>query len=778
MKKWKKGGRWIAAMLVTALLAGSLSGCGKAAGSGAGQSGESGAGKDSAESGGSSQGAQNEGSSGQGKGRYVEIQESLPQELADWSILQMYQVDEKLRFLAVKAEGGKAILREWEKQGESYADVTGKWLASMEIACMADWMDARLAQGGDGTQYLYAGYIAEGEDDFKPHLWKSDGDQAVEITPQKWTVPDEELGSYEMVQGFGVLDNGTLVALSYTSLDILSAEDGKVIESEKLTTYYEGGVISDGENIYLRVADGSGGRIEKRQGGKAASAVQIPYPAGESAATQSGDSGMISFGGGASLALAALPDGTLIAGSKDGLFRRSAGDGEGQWELLVSGQETDFAMAECTCMDFAAFQDGTIYALFGTESGQKLNRYEYDPEAVSEVSEVLNLYTVFQSTLLEQAAAKYHKAHPEVLVKIQSMYSAYYGGETDYNAVYQQLNTMLMGDDAPDIVVMDHLDMDSYADKGLLVDLEDVVGPLEESGELLSNITGVYKREDGKRYAVPLLFAVNLALGRDISAKDMAAMESLADFLSRTDEKYMTSQTVDELVHEFYPYFCNEIVADKQLNREALGRYLDYLKAIGDSCGVIVARPEDEVDNGIFDLTGKAKLAFGRVAGFGDCMFSMSMVDYIKGDFAAFENRFEPLLQAGICSKSQHVDRAKDFLRFALSEETQDLECDGFPVNQKSMESQAAKDHSNNIVIVTLQGDDGSSIQFESKPYSKETAKRLTDMCQSLDKPVGEDAMISQVLTESLRGYLLDGSQSKEDTIQKIEDSLKMYLAE
>ena len=73
MKKWKKGGRWIAAMLVTALLAGSLSGCGKAAGSGAGQSGESGAGKDSAESGGSSQGAQNEGSSGQGKGRYLSL---------------------------------------------------------------------------------------------------------------------------------------------------------------------------------------------------------------------------------------------------------------------------------------------------------------------------------------------------------------------------------------------------------------------------------------------------------------------------------------------------------------------------------------------------------------------------------------------------------------------------------------------------------------------------------------------------------------------------------
>lgn len=66
---------------------------------------------------------------------------------------------------------------------------------------------------------------------------------------------------------------------------------------------------------------------------------------------------------------------------------------------------------------------------------------------------------------------------------------------------------------------------------------------------------------------------------------------------------------------------------------------------------------------------------------------------------------------------------------------------------------------------------------FESKAYSKETADRLVAMCQGLEKPVGEDAKICEVLTESLGGYL-DGSQSKEDTIRKIEDSLKMYLAE
>lgn len=145
-------------------------------------------------------------------------------------------------------------------------------------------------------------------------------------------------------------------------------------------------------------------------------------------------------------------------------------------------------------------EDGTLYALFQTDGEMKLNRYEYDPDAVSEVTEVLKLYTVYEDSLLKQAATLYHKAHPEVLINIESAYPQYYFDTPDYDAVYQKLNTMLMGDQAPDLVVMDHLNMDSYADKGLLADVEDILKPLEDGGELLSNITGAYVREDGKRY--------------------------------------------------------------------------------------------------------------------------------------------------------------------------------------------------------------------------------------------------------------------------------------
>lgn len=68
-------------------------------------------------------------------------------------------------------------------------------------------------------------------------------------------------------------------------------------------------------------------------------------------------------------------------------------------------------------------------------------------------------------------------------------------------------------------------------------------------------------------------------------------------------------------------------------------------------------------------------------------------------------------------------------------------------------------------------------MEFKILDYSRETAEKLVSMCKGLNKPVGEDEKIREVLTEALEGYL-NGAQSKEDTLQMVKDGLKMYLAE
>ncbi len=730
----KRGKRMIAAILCVVLLAG-VCGCGKQD-TGTGAPAET------------------------QKGRYVETREALPDALTGWSIKQVFSANDRLHLLAAKQEGEKTILREWEKQEDAFNDVTPNWLLSLELLC-EDWAEVKLLQEESGVQYLFARYTSEGN--YTGHLWRGEGENAIEITPEKWTVPNEEWGSYEYVVGMEALNNGTLVSYSYQSMDIFQGKDGSLLESTPVNTSYGDILTGDGENVYLCLMDESGSLsidgIEKRKEGKEKNAEVI------SLSESTG-----------SMFLCALSGGILIVAGSDGIFKYQPDTTA--WEKLMEGVETDFGLSGCWCTGITALSDGKIYALFQeSNGGVRLNRYEYDPEAVIEIKETLKLYSVHDSYLLTQAAAMYHRIHPEVLITIESAYPRYYYDTPDYNAVYQELNTMLMGEGAPDILVMDHLNMDSYVSKGLLADINDVIKPLEEKGELLSNITQGYVQEDGSRYIVPLQFSFQMAAGRDMKPEDMASLGALAEFLSKQNYNYMGDQTVSELVDKFYPYFCGEIISDKQLNQEALGEKLEYLKVIADNCGIVGARGKEERCFNMWDLPNKAKLAFEEAEGFNGCMFPMAIVDYIKGEFTAFESSFIPSVQTGICAKSPYIETAKDFLRFALSEEIQDTDYySGFAVNLASLEKQAKQDRSEAEAETAIEVDGGYEV-FEVKCYPQETADKLMALCKTLNKPVMEDSKIREVLIETLEGYL-NGKQSKEETIQAIEGGLKMYLAE
>lgn len=698
-------------------------------------------------------------------GRYVEEEQELPDEWNGWTVKQLFTEDEKLHFLMVKEKDGGLQLQEWEQQGDTFTDVTENWLNTVQLPPQ-EWIQLKLMEDGNGIQYLFAEYVEE--ESYRGHLWRSDGENALDITPEKWTIPDEQYGYYEFVYGIAALDDGILAVNSSSSIDLLYGEDGSVLESEAAAGYYAETVLSDGENIYLFSISNGGvvTEMEKRPGGKSSDAEKIP------------------FGQGSAGSVCVMEDGTLISADSDGIFRCAAG--ESDWEKLLAGTETDFSLTNCWCIGLAALKDGRIYALFSNSDGTiKLNKYEYDPDAVTEVRGTLKLYAVEESYLLQNAVALYHREHPEVVIEVEYGFTyndKYSDKELDYNEIYQKLNTMLMTDEAPDILVMDHLKIDSFAEKGLLADISDVVGPMEEGGELLSGITGSYVQEDGSIYVVPLQFAFTYITGRDISEADMQSLESLAAFLSGKSESYLGAQTVEELVDKFYPYFCDEIVNGKELDKEALKEKLEALKDIGDNSGIVAQHDDSTGRNGycynMWDLASRAKLAMDEGNGFNGCMFAVAITEYIKGDFTAFENSFTPMMQIGICTKSQYQDTAKDFLGFALSEAVQGTDYySGFPVNTACLEKLAAADRSDIGAETTIETEDGGEEVFQILAYSQEIAGKLLDLCKALDKPAKEDEKIREVLIESLGDYLT-GTETVEDAVTKIEAGLKMYLAE
>lgn len=730
----------VSGLLCAALLAGALTGCG--------QSGD-----------------EQEGPAKQRTGKYVEKELTLPEECREWVPKQTFATEDKLCLLFAKEQGDSLQLCEWQYGDEGFTKITPEWLREIELPSQT-WMDVKLLQGGD-AEFLFANYV-EG-DTYRAHLWRYDGENVTDITPQEWTVFHEEWQCFDYVNSIAALSDGRIAAASSMSFDILYGEDGSVLESMEQAAGSVSTVLADGDNFYLlsETMTGTPG-IEKWVGGKSDVAESIPNG-------QESMNGLISC---------ARADGALILAGADGIFCLAPGDKN--WEKLLRGQETAFSMTQRWCSGLAALTDGSIYAMFQGEDGLNcLMEYRYDPDAVDEVKEVLRLFTVQESFLMQNAAALYHRAHPEIMIEVESFYSYedFYAEEApDYNDAYQKLNTMLMGEEAPDILVLDHLDIDAYAQKGLLADLQQIVLPMEENGELLANITTCFSNDDGSRYAVPLEFQCCFALGRGIVAEDMASLEALADFLEGETESCMGQQTVAELVDRFYPYFCGQLLSESGLDIGLLEEKLLCMQRIAKNSGIVAAHDENNGKKGHcyneWDLASHIRLAFVKAGGFNDSMFPMAITDYVKGEFTAFENCFLPSCQIAVCTKGRHQETAGDFIRFALSEEVQSTDYySGFPVNAICLEQLALADRSDIAAYTTIEAQDGSEAGFEIGNYSQETAEKLVELCRQLDRPAVTDEKIKEVLTEALTGLLI-GGKTMEQTLKQVEGSLKMYLAE
>lgn len=709
------------------------------------------------------------------KGRYVETELSLPEEWKDKNISQIFRSGDELHFLVAGGTEGQVSLEEWMLgEGDTLTEVTKDWLKALPEGKDLENSDSfTLLQDAEGNQYLY-GNCYRDEESSSAHLWKKVDGNALDITPQKWLEPMDMDGYrfYDTPQYVTLTEDGLLVGLSYFSLDVVLAQDGSMVSSQESDSLIDSGTLADnkwvsavGDTLYLAQADEQGSvngllqmQLDGNNGAKAKGVIPFSQDSYSSAY------------------FSVLEDGTVYAADADGFFHCDAGDTN--WQKLLEGIDTSFSMSDQWCRDIVALSDGSVYAWFGSESGDKIMIYRYDPDAVIEVTEELTLYTVEESFFLQQAAVQYHKQHPEVLIHVDAAISMTdkYSGNADYQQIYQDLNTSLTSGNGPDLMVMDHLKLDTYASKGLLLDLQEILQPMEEDGTLLSNITTAYQEADGRRYAVPLQFGLLLAVGRDVQPEEMSSMDAIAKAVSGKTESYMGDRTCGELVEEFYPLIVDDILQNRQVNRDTLHPWLEDLKKIADNCGILPSRKEGRAAN-IWDLGSDVRLVLQETDGFNEAMMPYAVAELLNANVVSMENAFYPKMVIGINSRSEHVETAKEFLRFALSEELQSVDTyEGFPVNAKALETQAAADRSMAEAYTTYDID-GSTAEFAIKSYSEETANHLMELCKAATLCLKEDTQIETSLTESLQAYL-NGQAGVEEAMDAVEGSLKMYLAE
>ena len=704
------------------------------------------------------------------KGAFVEKQLSFPEGTESSDAVQILAGKDGLQLITRQITGeNTCTYRQWSLEGERFTEVTKDWLKGLELP-FTSYGAVRLLEDSTGNQYLYSIYT-EGEEEVEGgHLFKETDGQAEEITPKEWVEEDQQWGFCNSAQDVALIDDTVIVARTYTGTEQLTAEDGAIYAADDEGSGYLSQVLSGEKGYYLGAMDNMGKltELDFYELGGNSPAWSVPV-AQESSVTSY---------------IAADQNGNVIYGNGDGFFRLTE-DRKG-WEKLIEGVDTYMSLSDVWCKGLVLVDNGDFYALYGSSAdGNVMMQYTYDPEAVREIKTVLHVYTVNENYLLQQAAAAYHKEHPEVMVKVEAEVSLeeYYSGTADYQQIYQKLNTRLLSGDAPDLMIMDGLNMDSFIKKGLLENIDFLVRPLEEDGTLLANITGNYVREDGSRYVVPLQFSLMLAVGREgVDTEATKDLKSLAEYLSTQSESLMGDRTPYELAETFLPYFAQEVIRDngneKELDTQALSRNLEYIRQIAQNCGVIEKRGKDERALSIWDIASKAKLALTKTSGFNDAMLPVSAANLVKGSFEPFGNAFFPSIQAGIYAKSSQAEEVEKFLSFLLSETVQSVDYyQGFPVNVGSLETLARKDRGDAVAYTTIDMGDGVEGDFCIENFSEETAGRLIAACKQVQNRAMTDDVITNAIAEALPDYL-SGASSLEATVQKIDAATNTYLAE
>lgn len=197
------------------------------------------------------------------------------------------------------------------------------------------------------------------------------------------------------------------------------------------------------------------------------------------------------------IALAAK-DGILYFACRTGLYRY-LWDGA-VMEQIADGRLVALGDGQHSPQALQALENGEFRVYFG---GNRMTEMYYDETLPARPEKELVIFSLEENGYIRYAGQLFQKEHPDVLVKYET-------GMDGDNAVSKEdalknLNTRLLAGESPDIIILDGMDMEQYAKKGVLKELDGFLAPYLEEDILYQKIVeGMRTREEGNLYGIPM----------------------------------------------------------------------------------------------------------------------------------------------------------------------------------------------------------------------------------------------------------------------------------
>lgn len=463
----------------------------------------------------------------------------------------------------------------------------------------------------------------------------------------------------------------------------------------------------------------------------------------------------------------------LFAATENGIYSHVIRGGV--MEQLAEGSLTSLGDPSKTPLELIVLKNGSI--LIAYDDGE-LDTYTYDSEVSAVPEKQLKIYSLYENETVKRAISSFRKNNSDVYVKMEIGVTGE-DGVTVSDAI-KNLNTELVAGNGPDIILLDGMPFDSYIDKGVLMDLTDIVKTLEGESQFFKNIVEAYS-SNGKIYAVPGRFKLFLMSGEKDVVSKIKDLKSMADVAEEQADSKEAAETVfgtysaEELLERLYPVCEGAWYGEETgVNQNAVVEFLTQAKRIYEAeqkhlDETKIKEKKDTLDGlkenrnyhanespsmdgylqAFSQYSGKQKIVNGIYRGMKDFEILASVNRKLEqNSFQVFcgqvKNVFIPSGIMGITANSKEPQLAVAFLKEMLGEQVQknDLE-DGLPVNKDAFQAYCQNPYEDSSTLVA--GDMGDELEI-AWPNKNEL--------DQLEKVIGE-LQVPANLNESIRDEVL-----------------------
>lgn len=446
--------------------------------------------------------------------------------------------------------------------------------------------------------------------------------------------------------------------------------------------------------------------------------------------------------------------------------------------------------------------DGTIFIPYHINEQERLFCYSFDPEASLRPEHTITVYSLYDNLNIRKLITEFQSQHSDVMVEYET-------GMTGEDAVTRSdalktLNTNIMAGEGPDVLILDGLPISSYIEKGLLMDIGDLVEEADKAEGLFGNIVNAYKT-DGSLLAVPTSFSIPVLIGRQSALEEINSLEELALAAEKDRENSpenshilgsMTNSTLLlTLISSSSPSWVTE---EGTLDKKALTDFFENAKRIAAAQNAPDNMEYSDTESQPLELSPfmtsahlntlemgytNSYMTISNLMSAEGLSNILSMAKYLGGGGykstpGQSEHVFIPLSPVGISSKTDNEETAGEFVSYLITEGQHSSSITSWPVNRTAFAGRQELPSNFPVGMTHMESDvDGSGFDLEIIPPAKEDYDALQNMIGTLTTPAVTDDIINRtVMTEGLK--CLSQETSVSDTVDAILKKVNLYLAE